>query len=88
MNIIKYITYILNFRADDARKGLLPEEAIKYCITACYFSILWGQHHLMETVDSGARGEEDCRRLKERLNVFMGLMRSFVNGENCNTVSY
>lgn len=71
-------------KTDDSRKGLLPEEAIKYCITACYFSILWGQHHLTETIDSGARGEEDCRRLKERLNSFMGLMRNFVVGHNNN----
>ena len=75
----------VNYRADDPRRSL-PEEAVKYCITACYFSILWGQHHLMETVDYGARGEEECRRLRERLDAFMGLMRNFVSGETSNMV--
>ncbi|XP_033221678.1 cohesin subunit SA-2 isoform X2 [Belonocnema kinseyi] len=71
-------------KADDPRRSL-PEEAVKYCITACYFSILWGQHHLMETVDSGARGEEECKRLRERLDAFVGLMRNFVSGETSST---
>ncbi|OAD58654.1 Cohesin subunit SA-1 [Eufriesea mexicana] len=59
----------------------LPHEAVKYCISACFFSILWGQNHLMETADSGNRGEDECRQLKERLHSFMGSMRYFVSGD-------
>lgn len=40
----------------------------------------------METVDSGARGEEECKRLRERLDAFVGLMRNFVSGETSSTV--
>lgn len=64
----------------------LPHEAVKYCISACFFSILWGQNHLMETADSGNRGEDECRQLKERLHSFMGSMRYFVSGDVNGTV--
>ncbi|XP_015171722.1 PREDICTED: cohesin subunit SA-2 isoform X1 [Polistes dominula] len=60
----------------------LPHEAVKYCISACFFAILWGQHHLMEATDSGSRGEDECRQLKERLHSFMASMRYFVSGDN------
>lgn len=59
----------------------LPHEAVKYCISACFFAILWGQNHLMEAADSGNRGEDECRQLKERLHSFMGSMRYFVSGD-------
>ncbi|KAM0735901.1 Cohesin subunit SA-1 [Formica fusca] len=59
----------------------LPSTAVKYCISACFFAILWGQNHLMEAVDSGSHGEDECRQLKERLHSFMGSMRHFVNGD-------
>lgn len=42
--------------------------------------------------DSGSRGEDECRQLKERLHSFMGSMRHFVtvssddSTENTNTV--
>lgn len=62
-----------------AIRRCLPFEAIKYCISACFFAILWGQNHLMEAVDSGNRGEDECRQLKERLHSFMGSMRHFVS---------
>ncbi|KAI4493092.1 hypothetical protein M0802_009642 [Mischocyttarus mexicanus] len=60
----------------------LPHEAVKYCISACFFAILWGQHHLMEATDSGSRGEDECHQLKERLHSFMASMRHFVSGDN------
>ncbi|XP_020708068.2 cohesin subunit SA-1 isoform X2 [Athalia rosae] len=66
----------------------LPHEAVKYCISACFFAILWGQHHLMEAVDSGTkRGEDECRELKERLHSLMGIMRHFVGGDGSGLVS-
>ncbi|XP_066593288.1 cohesin subunit SA-1 isoform X2 [Prorops nasuta] len=59
-----------------------PVEALKYCISACFFAILWGQNHLLETVDSGNRVEDECNQLKERLHEFMGSMRYFVCGDS------
>lgn len=35
----------------------------------------------MEAADSGNRGEDECRQLKERLHSFMGSMRYFVSGD-------
>ncbi|XP_020296992.1 cohesin subunit SA-2 isoform X1 [Pseudomyrmex gracilis] len=70
----------------------LPYEAVKYCISACFFAILWGQLQVMDA-DSGSRGEDECRQLKERLHSFMGSMRHFVtvssddSTENTNTRS-
>lgn len=58
----------------------LPDDAVKYCISACYFSILWGQNHLMELTDSGARGEDECKQLKDHLHTFMTSMKVFVSG--------
>ncbi|XP_072766130.1 cohesin subunit SA-2 isoform X1 [Anoplolepis gracilipes] len=66
--------------AKDPSKSL-PSTAVKYCISACFFAILWSQNHLMEAVDSGSHGEDECRQLKERLHSFMGSMRHFVNGD-------
>lgn len=69
----------------------LPYEAVKYCISACFFAILWGQLQVMDA-DSGSRGEDECRQLKERLHSFMGSMRHFVtvtsddSTDNTNTV--
>lgn len=60
---------------------------MKYCISACFFAILWGQHHLMEAADSGNRGEDECRQLKERLHSFMASMRHFVSSDNGTVVS-
>lgn len=40
----------------------------------------------MEAVDSGSRGEDECRQLKERLHSFMGSMRHFVSGDSSGAV--
>ena len=47
---------------------------------------MWGQNHLMESADSGNRGEDECRQLKERLHSFMSSMRYFVSGDVNGTV--
>lgn len=75
-NIFRYVIHVLNYRC-------LPFNAVKYCINACSFAILWGQNHLMKAVDPGNRGEDEYRQLKERLHSFMGLMRHFVSSD-CN----
>lgn len=41
----------------------------------------------MESVDSGSRGEDECRQLKERLHSFMGSMRHFVSGDSSGAVT-
>ncbi|XP_043289735.1 cohesin subunit SA-2 isoform X2 [Venturia canescens] len=67
--------------AKDPSRGF-PNEAIKYCMSACFFSILWGQNNLIEAGDTGARGEEEARQLRERLLSFMDSMRYFVVGDS------
>ena len=66
--------------ARDPTRGF-PNEAIKYCISACFYSILWGQNHLMVSGDTGTRGEDEARELKQRLHAFMDSMRYFVVGD-------
>jgi cohesin complex subunit SA-1/2 len=60
----------------------LPDEAVKYCISACFFSILWSQNNLIESVESDNRSEEECQKLKGRLYDFMNCMSYFVNTEH------
>lgn len=86
-NILRYTKHIATCQI--SRKTVyrcLPYEAVKYCISACFFAILWGQNHLMDAVDSGNRGEDECRQLKERLHSFMGSMRYFVSGDGSGAV--
>lgn len=65
---------------DPERK--LTDEAIKYCISACYFSILWELHWLSENGDSTSRTNEKCRELKERLQNFMQAVTYFITDDN------
>ena len=41
----------------------------------------------MEAVDSGSRGDDECRQLKERLHIFMGSMRNLVGGIDSEVVT-
>lgn len=69
----------------EAKEGnkSLPEEAIKYCISACYFGILWDLHHLEELSESGAPGQEAVLEVKNRLHQFMDTMKNLlVNGSS------
>ena len=56
----------------------LPYEAVKYCISACFYSVLWSQHNLIECPESDIRAEEACQKLKDRLCSFMDCMSEFV----------
>ncbi|KAK0092308.1 hypothetical protein PV326_001714 [Microctonus aethiopoides] len=69
--------------AKDPSKGF-PEEAGKYSISACFFSILWDQHQLLEGTDMGNHCEDKAQILRERLHAFMDSMRYFVAGEGNN----
>lgn len=58
-----------------------PDEAVKYSISACFFSIGWGQHYIMVEKDMGTRGDDEVVQLHQRLNQFMDLMRYFIMGD-------
>ncbi|XP_014206258.1 cohesin subunit SA-1 isoform X2 [Copidosoma floridanum] len=57
----------------------LPDEAVKYCIIACSFSIMWSQNNLIENVDADTRAGEETRKLKSRLHDFIAYMSYFIS---------
>ncbi|XP_046686815.1 cohesin subunit SA-1-like isoform X2 [Homalodisca vitripennis] len=57
----------------------LPEEAVKYCISACYFGILWDLHHLEELAESGA---DACKEVKVKLVQFLETMKEMLTMES------
>ncbi|CAB0035744.1 unnamed protein product [Trichogramma brassicae] len=67
------------FRDIKESRGRLPDEAMKYCISACFFSILWSQNHLIENAESDNRSEEKCSILKSRLHEFINHMSYFID---------
>lgn len=69
------------FRDIKESRYTLPDEAVKYCISSCFFSILWSQNNLMESSDTDARAKEECRKLKSRIDEFMEVMSYLVNTE-------
>ncbi|XP_016837133.1 cohesin subunit SA-1 [Nasonia vitripennis] len=60
----------------------LPVEAIKYCINACFYSILWSQSDLIENLEGDNRADEEAQRLRGRLHDFMRCMYEFISTEN------
>nr|CAD7196855.1 unnamed protein product [Timema douglasi] len=63
--------------AKDGNKSL-PEEAVKYCICACFFGILWDLRHLEELMESGSNGNQELALLKHNLNNFMEAMKEML----------
>nr|CAD7397012.1 unnamed protein product [Timema cristinae] len=63
--------------AKDGNKSL-PEEAVKYCICACFFGILWDLRHLEELMESGSNGTQELALLKHNLNNFMEAMKEML----------
>ncbi|XP_054277370.1 cohesin subunit SA-2 isoform X2 [Macrosteles quadrilineatus] len=57
----------------------LPEEAVKYCMSACYFGILWDLHHLEELAESGA---DACKEVKQKLTQFFDCMKEMLTMES------
>ncbi|CAH0773701.1 unnamed protein product [Bemisia tabaci] len=67
---------------NEAHHGLkqLPDEAIKYCISTCYFGILWDLHHLEELVEGGGGSdiEDNAIQIKARLINVMDLFKDML----------
>ncbi|XP_063242671.1 cohesin subunit SA-1 isoform X2 [Bacillus rossius redtenbacheri] len=63
--------------AKDGSK-VLPEEAVKYCISACFFGVLWSLHHLEEVAEGGGNAAPDAARLKTHLGSFMDTMKEML----------
>ncbi|XP_066903606.1 cohesin subunit SA-2 [Halyomorpha halys] len=55
--------------------NLLPEEAVKYCISSCYFGVLWDLYHIEELIESGGPTDDKIVNVKSRLEVFMEVMK-------------
>lgn len=58
-------------------------QAVRYCISAGFFAILWDLHHLEEVMENGANGSEQLKQLKTRLHMFMDTMKEMlISGQN------
>ncbi|XP_075217243.1 stromal antigen isoform X2 [Lycorma delicatula] len=64
----------------EAKNGnkALPEEAVKYCISACFFGILWDLHHLEKLAKDGEAEESKVAEVKNRLINFMETMKEML----------
>ncbi|KAI5744904.1 hypothetical protein M8J76_006416 [Diaphorina citri] len=62
-----------------------PQEAVQYCMRACYFSLLWDLHHCEELAQSGAGTavEDAVAETKGRLLRFMDSMEEMLKLEHC-----
>ena len=64
---------------------LVDFQAVRYCISACYFAILWDLHHLKKVMENGENGTEQLLLLllKTRLHMFMDTMKELLmSGQN------
>jgi hypothetical protein len=58
-------------------------QAVRYCISAGFFAILWDLHQLEEVMENGANGTEQLLLLKTRLHMFMDTMKELLmSGQN------
>lgn len=65
---------------EEAKDGIisLPEEAVKYCISSCYFGVLWELYHVEEIIESGGPYEDKIVEVHTRLVKFMDVMKSML----------
>lgn len=56
----------------------LPGEAIKYCIGACYYGLLWDLKTIEERLEAGSPVEPELSILKQKLNQFVDLMKQLL----------
>lgn len=62
---------------------LVDFQAVRYCISAGFFAILWDLHHLEEVMENGANGTEQLLVLKTRMHMFMDTMKELLmSGQN------
>jgi peroxiredoxin family protein len=62
---------------------LFDLQAVRYCISAAFFAVLWDLHHLEEVMENGANGTEQLQLLKTRLHMFMDTMKELLmSGHN------
>ncbi|XP_073982200.1 stromal antigen isoform X1 [Rhodnius prolixus] len=62
---------------EEAKDGVtsLPEEAVKYCMSACYFAVLWDLHHIEEIMEGGGPTEDIIVEVKSKLSLLMDVMK-------------
>lgn len=53
-------------------------QAIKYCIGACYYGVLWDLKTIEERLDAGSPVETELPNLKNKLGMFMDLMKQLL----------
>lgn len=63
----------------------LPEEAVKYCMLACYFGLLWSRSQAEENLDRDTNAGT-IEALKERLDKFMEVSKDMMNLGNSNAI--
>ncbi|KAL1110344.1 hypothetical protein AAG570_007875 [Ranatra chinensis] len=65
---------------EEAKDGTtsLPEEAVKYCISSCYFGVLWDMYHVEELIEGGGPIEDAIVACKSRLVKLMDVMKQML----------
>ncbi|KAJ1523651.1 hypothetical protein ONE63_001493 [Megalurothrips usitatus] len=56
----------------------LPEEAIKYCISACYYGILWDLKNIEDRLEAGGTADGEINSLNDRLHQFIDLIKEIL----------
>lgn len=59
----------------------LPDEALTYCIEACFFSINWGLHHLENDSESNFNINKQVEELKNNLIRFIGACNEIIRND-------
>ncbi|XP_071445719.1 cohesin subunit SA-2 isoform X1 [Hetaerina americana] len=59
----------------------LPDEAVKHCMSAAFYAILWEQKHVEEVAERGGGGEE-LELLRSHLHSLMDLMKEILLTSN------
>lgn len=50
-------------------------QAVKYCMSACYFAVLWDLHHIEEIMEGGGPTEDIIVEVKSKLSLLMDVMK-------------
>lgn len=60
-----------------------PEEAVKHCIAACMFSVMWSLHHFEDTTEHGMPNSHELELMETRLNSYMDAMLHLMSSHPC-----